>query len=273
MYCLFHRLQKIVNITITASRKPSSNFLICLTCSPKSQKYLIKYIIRQNKTVDAHISEANLNVSVWTWVSFLKHVNLLSYKLNLFIPQVLNFSNSFADKYICYFQLSLWSLAILNLDKMCVCLLAAVCSVYSRLYCRFSSTNNRFCKSCKWLLSPVDLMRATLHLSPQRLPISVSCLKHLSSLKTGDWGQTLDIWHQGKLKTIQILLPQLPLNCRLCFWHLYVFSAGGKLPGVCSSAKISGWCERLWGSGRSCGPHDWNHREGEFGCINTTHGL
>lgn len=42
----------------------------------------------------------------------------------------------------------------------------------------------------------------------------------------------------------------------------FVSPAGGKLPGVCSSPQVPGWCERLWGSGRSCGPHDWNHREG-----------
>lgn len=76
-----------------------------------------------------------------------------------------------------------------------------------------------------------------------------------------------EVWHQGKLKPLQILLPQLSLHCQFCFLHLYTFPTGGKLPGFCSSAEVSGWCKRLWGSGWSRGPHDWDHREGRFGCT------
>uniref|UniRef100_A0AAQ4QUI8 Methylcrotonyl-CoA carboxylase subunit n=1 Tax=Gasterosteus aculeatus aculeatus TaxID=481459 RepID=A0AAQ4QUI8_GASAC len=37
---------------------------------------------------------------------------------------------------------------------------------------------------------------------------------------------------------------------------------GGELPGVCSSAQVSGWCE-FWCPRCSSGPHDGNHREGD----------
>lgn len=50
----------------------------------------------------------------------------------------------------------------------------------------------------------------------------------------------------------------------VCLWRGCCSAAGGKLPGVCASAQVPGRGERLWGSGRSRGAHDWNHREGTW---------
>lgn len=59
--------------------------------------------------------------------------------------------------------------------------------------------------------------------------------------------------------------PRCLLTC--VYFCLRVLGAGGKFPGVCSSAEVPGRREQLWGSRRSRGPHDWNHREGEFGFL------
>lgn len=147
---------------------------------------------------------------------------------------------------------------------MCIWLLVNLSRL--QLIAGLFSPNRRFCKSCKSVLFPVNVTRTTLHLSPLKLSL-FPALSSRHLLRTGNWGQTLDVWHQGKLKTVQILLPEPPVYCHLCFWHLFIFSAGGKRPGVCPSAQISGWCKWLWGSRRSSGAHDWNHREGEFGFI------